>query len=540
MFQKYLNSWSLLPVICFIFFITPVAIVISSLFGDYSDNWPHLYNYVLGSYIKNSIYLVSGVLILVTIIGVSTAWLVTNYDFFCKNILEWALILPLAVPPYILAYTFTGLFDTYGTANNLVRDIFNLSNEFTLFPKVRNVPGAIIVFSFTLYPYVYLVSRMAFINQSRSILESGRTLGLNRLEVFYRLAVPMIRPAIIAGLMLVAMETLSDFGAVDHFAISTFTTGIFRTWYGMYDIHTAKQLASLLLIIAIMFIIAEKYSRKNADYSFAGSVFRQFNPLKLSGFKNFLAFLFCFIPIFIGFILPILELSYWAFNYKLDFFNERFITTAWNSFYLAIISAFLCTCLAIIINFSVRYKSNEVLKFLSSFLTVGYAVPGIILAIGVMQLLTFIDASFVGKYFKFLLTGSLIGLILAYVIKSYALASSTIESGYQRVNIRLDDVAKSLKSSGWSLLSSVHLPLLKTSFLTSVLLVVSEVIKELPATLILRPFNFDTLAVYTYIFAAEERMYDAAAPSISIVMIGLLPIIILTRMIRTSRPARRD
>ena len=540
MFQKYLNSWSLLPVICFIFFITPVVIVISSLFGDYSDNWSHLYIYVFVSYIKNSIYLVSGVLILVTIIGVSTAWLVTNYDFFCKNILEWALILPLAVPPYILAYTFTGLFDTYGTANNLVRDIFNLSNEFTLFPKVRNVPGAIIVFSFTLYPYVYLVSRMAFINQSRSILESGRTLGLNRLEVFYRLAVPMIRPAIIAGLMLVAMETLSDFGAVDHFAISTFTTGIFRTWYGMYDIHTAKQLASLLLIIAIMFIIAEKYSRKNADYSFAGSVFRQFNPLKLSGFKNFLAFLFCFFPIFIGFILPILELSYWAFNYKLDFFNERFITTAWNSFYLAIISAFLCTCLAIIINFSVRYKSNEVLKFLSSFLTVGYAVPGIILAIGVMQLLTFIDASFVGKYFKFLLTGSLIGLILAYVIKSYALASSTIESGYQRVNIRLDDVAKSLKSSGWSLLSSVHLPLLKTSFLTSVLLVVSEVIKELPATLILRPFNFDTLAVYTYIFAAEERMYDAAAPSISIVMIGLLPIIILTRMIRTSRPARRD
>ena len=540
MFQKYLNSWSLLPVICFVFFLTPVVIVISSLFGDYSDNWSHLYNYVLGTYIKNSIYLVAGVLILVSIIGVSTAWLVTNYDFFCKNILEWALILPLAVPPYILAYTFTGLFDTYGTANNLVRDIFNLSNEFTLFPKVRNVPGAIIVFSFTLYPYVYLVSRMAFINQSKSILESGRTLGLNRLEVFYRLAVPMIRPAVIAGLMLVAMETISDFGAVDHFAISTFTTGIFRTWYGMYDIHTAKQLASLLLIIAIMFIIAEKYSRKNADYSFAGSVFRQFDPLKLKGYKNFLAFLFCFFPIFIGFILPILELSYWAFNYKLDFFNERFITTAWNSFYLAIISAFMCTCLAIIINFSVRYKSNNVLKFLSSFLTVGYAVPGIILAIGVMQLLTFIDASFVGNYINFLLTGSLIGLILAYIIKSYALANSTIESGYQRVNIRLDDVAKSLKSSGWSLLSSVHLPLLKTSFLTSVLLVVSEVIKELPATLILRPFNFDTLAVYTYIFAAEERMYDAAAPSISIVMIGLLPIIILTRMIRTSRPARRD
>ena len=540
MFKRYLNTWSLLPILCFIFFITPVLIVISSLFGDYSDNWSHLYNYVLGTYITNSIYLVTGVLILVALIGVSTAWLVTNYDFFFKNILEWALILPLAVPPYILAYTFTGLFDTYGTANNLVRDLFNLGREFTFFPKARNVPGAIIVFSFTLYPYVYLVSRMAFINQSKSILETGRTLGLNKFEVFYKLAVPMIRPAIIAGLMLVAMETLSDFGAVDHFAISTFTTGIFRTWYGMYDIHTAKQLASLLLIIAIMFITAERYSRKNADYSFAGSVFRQVYLLKLTGLKSFLAFVACFIPIFIGFILPILELSYWAFNYKLDFFNDKFISTAWNSFYLAIITAFLCTLLAIFINFSVRYKNNNILKFLSSFLTVGYAVPGIILAIGVMQLLTFIDSGFIGINVQFVLTGSLVGLIIAYIIKSYALASSTIESGYQRVNKRLDDVARSLKTSGWPLLTSIHLPLLKTSFLTSVLLVVSEVIKELPATLILRPFNFDTLAVYTYIFAAEERMYDAAAPSIAIVMIGLLPIIILTRMIRTSRPASRD
>ena len=540
MLHRHLNTWSILPILCFIFFITPVVIVLSSLFGDYSENWSHLYNYVLGTYIRNSIYLVSGVLVLVACIGVSTAWLVTNYNFFFKNILEWALILPLAVPPYILAYTFTGLFDTYGTANNLIRDIFNLSREFTFFPKVRNIPGAIIVFSFTLYPYVYLVSRMAFINQSKSILEAGRTLGLNNFEVFYKLAVPMIRPAIIAGLMLVAMETLSDFGAVDHFAVSTFTTGIFRTWYGMYDIHTAKQLASLLLIIAIMFILGEKYSRKNADYSFAGSVFRQLSLIQLTGLRSFLAFLICFLPIFIGFILPILELSYWAISYKLDFFNEKFITTAWNSFYLAIISAFLCTILAIIINFSVRYKENKVLRFLSSFLTVGYAVPGIILAIGVMQLLTFIDASFIGKYFQFILTGSLIGLVLAYIIKAYALSSSTIESGYQRVNMRLDDVAKSLKSSGWSLLASVHLPLLKTSFLTSILLVVSEVIKELPATLILRPFNFDTLAVYTYIFAAEERMYDAAAPAIAIVMIGLLPIIILTRMIRTSRPASRD
>ena len=535
-----INFWQITPVVLFLIFISPVIIVLSSLFGEYSDNWTHLYNYVLTGYILNSLWLVIGVSICVLIIGVGTAWLVTNYHFTGKNVFEWALILPFAVPPYILAYTFTGLFDTFGTANNLIRDIFFLGNDFTFFPKVRNIYGAIIVFSFTLYPYVYLVSRMAFINQSRSILESGRTLGFNHFQVFYKLAIPMIRPAIVAGLMLVIMETLSDFGAVDHFAIATFTTGIFRTWYGMYDLETAMQLASLLLIFVTIFIFIERRSRRRAVFSIAGSVFKPLNLSQLRGYKNLLAFIACLFPIFIGFILPVLELSYWALNYKLDFFNQKFISTALNTLYLSITAAFLCTLLALIINFSIRYKTNNLLKFLSSFLTVGYAVPGLILAIGVMRLLTFLDRNFTIEMFNLVLTGSLIGLMMAYIIKSYALSSSTFDAGFERISPRIDDVARSLKTSGWNLLSKVHVPLLKTSFLTSMLLVVAEVIKELPATLILRPFNFDTLAVSTYIYAAEERMYDAAAPSISIVLVGLIPIIILTRLIRTSRPANRD
>ena len=535
-----INFWQITPVVLFLIFISPVIIVLSSLFGEYSDNWTHLYNYVLTGYILNSLWLVIGVSICVLIIGVGTAWLVTNYHFTGKNVFEWALILPFAVPPYILAYTFTGLFDTFGTANNLIRDIFFLGNDFTFFPKVRNIYGAIIVFSFTLYPYVYLVSRMAFINQSRSILESGRTLGFNQFQVFYKLAMPMIRPAIVAGLMLVIMETLSDFGAVDHFAIATFTTGIFRTWYGMYDLETAMQLASLLLIFVTIFIFIERRSRRRAVFSIAGSVYKPLNLSQLRGYKNLLAFIACLLPIFIGFILPVLELSYWALNYKLDFFNQKFISTALNTLYLSITAAFLCTLLALIINFSICYKTNNLLKFLSSFLTVGYAVPGLILAIGVMRLLTFLDRNFTIEMFNLVLTGSLIGLMMAYIIKSYALSSSTFDAGFERISPRIDDVARSLKTSGWNLLSKVHVPLLKTSFLTSMLLVVAEVIKELPATLILRPFNFDTLAVSTYIYAAEERMYDAAAPSISIVLVGLIPIIILTRLIRTSRPANRD
>ena len=534
-----INFWQIAPVVLFLIFIAPVIIVLSSLFGEYSDNWTHLYNYVLTGYILNSLWLVIGVSICVIIIGVGTSWLVTNYNFTGKNIFEWALILPFAVPPYILAYTFTGLFDTFGTANNLVRDIFFLGNDFTFFPKVRNIYGAIVVFSFTLYPYVYLVSRMGFLNQSRSILESGRTLGFNQFQVFYKLAVPMIRPAIIAGLMLVIMETLSDFGAVDHFAIATFTTGIFRTWYGMYDLETAMQLASFLLIFVTIFIFIERRSRRKAVFSIAGSVYKPLQLSKLTGYKNLLAFIACVLPIFIGFILPVLELTYWALNYKLDFFNQKFISSALNTLYLSLVAAFLCTLLAIIINFSIRYKTNNLLKFLSSFLTVGYAVPGLILAIGVMRLLTFLDRNFTIEMFNLVLTGSLFGLMMAYIIKSYALSSSTFDAGFERISPRIDDVARSLKTSGWNLLLKVHVPLLKTSFLTSMLLVVAEVIKELPATLILRPFNFDTLAVSTYIYAAEERMYDAAAPSISIVLVGLIPIIILTRLIRTSRPADR-
>ena len=254
--------WRFLPYTVLAIFLLPVLVILSSLFGEWSENWTHIYEFVLFDTVLNSLILMIGVSILVLILGTTTAWIVTQHDFFAKDILEWALILPLSIPPYILAYTFTGLFDTYGTANNLVSDLFGLQQQVALFPNVRNITGAIIVFAFTLYPYVYLVSRAAFLNQSRSMLEAGRMLGLNRLQIFYKLALPIIRPAVVAGLMLVLMETLSDFGAVEHFAVQTFTTGIFRTWYGMYDIDTAMQLASLLLLFVVIFYLLEKIFKK--------------------------------------------------------------------------------------------------------------------------------------------------------------------------------------------------------------------------------------------------------------------------------------
>ena len=534
---KNLSLWEILPFSLLIIFCAPIFIVLSSLFGDYSDNWSHLYNYVLGDYISSTVILIFGVSILVFFIGTITAWIVTNYDFYGKSFFEWSLILPLSIPPYILAYTFTGLFDPFGDANNLMRNIFNLSSDVNVFPNVRNIYGAILVFSFTLYPYVYLVSRSAFLNQSKSMKESARLLGLSEIGVFFKLGLPIIRPAVIGGLMLVIMETLSDFGAVDHFAIQTFTTGIFRTWYGMYDLQTAMQLASLLLLIVGLFFILERNSRNNAAFTANNASFVNDNEVKLSGVKSFGAFLACFIPLFVGFILPITELIFWSFVNESTFFNQKFLQTSFNTISLAIFAGLITAFLALIINFSIRLKPGVIIKKLSSLLSIGYAVPGLILAVGMVQLLIYIDSNFLDTT-DIVLTGSLFGLLVAYIIKTYALANSSIESGYEGINSYIDESSKLLGATGWSMLRRVHVPLMKTSFLTAALLVMSEVVKELPATLILRPFNFETLAVSTYIYAAEERMIQAASPAIAIVLIGLIPIVFLSKMIRSSSQSK--
>ena len=533
--SKIFSVWHGIPLFILLFFLAPILIILSSVFADYSENWSHIYEYVLGDYILNSLILVSGVSILVMIIGSLTAWLVTNYQFFGKRFFEWGLILPLAIPPYILAYTFTGLFDSYGTMNEIARSLFNLQQNEMLFPNIRNIYGAIIVFSFTLYPYVYLICRTAFLNQSRSMFEVGRTLGLSQASIFLKLALPLVRPALIAGTMIVAMETLSDFGAVDHFAISTFTTGIFRTWYGMYDLTTAMQLASMLLIFITFCLVIERTSRKNANYSTIGSNFKPTQVTRLRSFGSSVCFFVCFVPIFIGFIMPILEILNWSLRFNTSFFNEQFFSISLNTVLLSILSAILCTFIAMIINFSIRYKNSSVIKSINPFLNIGYAVPGLILAVGIVQLFVFLDNNILNSLEGYFLTGSLFGLIFAYIIKSYALANSTYEAGYQKISQTIDDSARVLKSTGLNLLFRVHFPILKTSFFTSILLVTSEVVKELPATLILRPFNFETLAVSTYIYASEERMVEAAAPATAIILIGLIPIFFISQMIRASR-----
>ena len=532
--------WKSVPIVLLLLFLAPLGFVLVSLFGEFGDNWSHLINYVLPNYVLNSIYLVIGVSALSLVLGVGTAWFITNYDFSLRGWFEWAVILPLAVPPYILAYTFTGLFDSYGSANELMRAIFNLENNFIFFSNVRNIFGAILVFSFTLYPYVYLTTRMAFLNQSRSLMEAGKLLGLNNQSLFFRLAIPMVRPAVIAGLALVIMETLSDFGAVEHFAVQTFTTGIFRTWFGMYDLNTAMQLSSMLLIFVTFFLFLERHERNKMSFTYSSSTFKKTNRTKLIGLKNVFTFLFCLIPLLIGFVLPIIELVNWALFFPSEnFLSKNILDSFLNTIFLGILAAIFCTFFAFYINFLKRFDKGYLLKSTSQFLSLGYALPGLVLAVGIIEFFTFLDNSFLKHFLNVFLVGSVLGLILAYIIKSYALANNTIESGFSRLTNSIDDVSLTLSKSRSEIFFKIHLPLMKTSILTSLILVISEVIKELPATLILRPFNFDTLAVTTYIYASEERMYEAASPAMLIVLIGLVPIFFLSKTIRLSRPGTK-
>jgi len=507
-------------------FLLPIVFIGSSIFLGFSENFYHLYEYLLFKYSLNSIYLVLGVSFLVTIIGVSTAWLVTFFNFYGKKFFQWALILPLAVPPYLLAYVFTEFFDYSGTANNILRSLLNTESNVIFFPNIRTISGAIAVFSFTLYPYVYMVSRVALMNIPASVIEASLLLGKNSISTFFNLSIPLIRPAIVAGLALVAMETLADFGAVQHFAIPTFTTGIFRTWTGQYDLTTALQLSTMLLLVIFILLSLEKQSRNKIRYVNSSTTHNSYKPVQLTNFKNVAAFFICFIPVFIGFFLPVLELIHWSSQVD-TLISSKTVTAASNTLIISLSGAMLTCLIALLINFIVR--SFGITQLLNDLLSIGYAVPGLILAVGITKMFTSIDGWLMN--FDIFITGSILGLILAYIMKSYAISNNVINSAFTSIPITLDESAQTLGASKIKLLKNIHFPLLKTGLLTAFLLVIAELIKELPATLILRPFNFDTLSVSVYLLASEERMFEAAFPSLVIIAFGLIPIYFLDKLI---------
>ena len=524
----------------------PIASVAWSVFQPGQGNWPHLVETVLPGYIVNSLLLMVGVAIGVTFTGVGLAWLVAMCRFPGQRFFEWALILPLAMPAYVVAYAYTDFLQAAGPLQTWLRDVTGWGVRDYWFPEIRSLGGAVLVFTAVLTPYVYLLSRTAFLEQSVSAFEAARTLGRTPWSSFRSVAVPMARPAIVGGVALALMETLADFGTVAHFGINTFTTGIYRTWASMGDRVAAAQLSSILFAFVFALLLIEQYSRYQARFHQPGGGYQQIRRFTLKGRKAAAATLFCTVPLVVGFVGPFLILFWMAFTAGHDLWTPRYVTLTLNSLTLASITAVLAVVLAVLLSYAARIEKSKLTAGINRVAGMGYAIPGSIIAVGILIPLAALDntisawmeAQF-GIRTGLLLTGSIAALVFAYLVRFMAAALHTVQASLEKITPQMDDTARSLGHGPLSTGVRIHVPILTGGMLTAALIVFVDVMKELPATLIMRPFNFDTLAVQAYNLAKDERLAQAATPSLVIVACGLLPILVMSRAIMKSRPGSR-
>ena len=507
--------------------------------------WRHLADTVLADYIFNSLVLMLGVGAGALLIGVPAAWLTSLHQFPGRRWFEWALLLPMAIPAYIIAYTYTGLLDFAGPAQTALRNLFHWTRQDYWFPDIRSLPGAMIMLALVLYPYVYLLARTAFLDQSGALLEVGRTLGAGPWRRFSALSLPMARPALIAGVSLVQMETLADYGTVQYFGVGTFTTGIFRVWYGMNDAVAAAQLAGLLLLFVFALLTLERWSRRRARFHHVGH--RRYRParLALSGRWGWGAATICLLPVLFGFLIPAGQLAAWALQTAPQVVDERFWRLLTHSLLLALGSAAVILALALLLGYGLRLRPRPAVRLAVRGAGLGYAVPGAVVAIGVLLPFAALDRAvdgwaraWFGVSTGLLLSGTLTALVFAYCARFLPVGLHSVEAGLSRIRPSMDDAARSLGASPRGVLGRVHLPMLRGSLWAALLLVFVDVLKELPATLILRPFNFNTLAVRTYELASDERLADSATFALAIVLAGIGPVILLSRAM--SRPEPGD
>ncbi len=521
---------------------TPLAvIVLSFLQPGSSATLSSLAQTVLPEYIANSAALAIFVATGVAILGTGTAWLVTACQFPGRRVFEWLLILPLAVPAYVMAYAYTEFLSHPGAVQTLLRDVTGWGPRDYWFPRVRSLEGAAVMFTFVLYPYVYLLARTAFLTQSVSAFEAARVLGRSPWQAFLKVALPMARPAIVIGVALALMETLADYGTVAHFGVPTFTTGIYRSWFSIGDRVAAAQLAGALLTFIFVLIWIERMQRGKARYQTARSTL-PIQRFKLAGWRGWAAFAFCALPLTIGFLLPVALLIELALDGGHSLFGPRYLGFIRNSFVLAGSAALITVAIAIALPTVQRVTKAPLLSFALRFAALGYAIPGSIIAVGILVPMAGFDNAldgFMRERFGIstglLLTGTIVGLLFAYTVRFLAVALAPIESAFERITPHMDDAARVLGARKSRVFTSIHAPLLRGGILTGALIVFVDVMKELPATLILRPFNFETLATQAFRLASDERLAEAATPSLVIVAVGLVPVYLISRQIRRLR-----
>lgn len=537
-----LTKWNSILILLSLLFSIPLAVVLGSVFFPVKEIWSHLADTVLSDYIVNSLALLVGVGFFSLILGVIPAWLVTMYRFPMSRYLEWALLLPMAMPAYIIAYSYTGMLDVAGPLQTSLREISGWQYRDYWFPEVRSLGGAITMLSLVLYPYIYLLARAAFIEQSSCVLEVSRTLGCNAIDAFRRVALPLARPAIMVGLSLVVMETLADYGTVQFFGVSAFTTGIFRTWFGLGNSLVAAQLSALLLVFVAVFLYLEKRSRRQARFYNSSSRYSSLMQQQLKKWQGLTAFVLCATPLSIGFIIPVCFLMDLALDTYSQVLGKDFYLLLFHSLLLAFVTAILALLIALFMAYSNRNTDSSINRFLVRFVSMGYAIPGTVIAVGVLIPFAWFDNTldaFLTEHFNIssglLISGTVVTLIFAYLTRFLAVSINTVEAALVKIKPVMDEVAKTTGMLPASIIKRIHMPMMRGSLLTALLLVFVDVLKELPATLILRPFNFNTLAVRTYELANEERLADAAVPALAIVLAGIIPVIMISNSISRSR-----
>jgi len=524
------SGWMLLALLIAALVLVPVAVTFSSFSHTEGDTLAHLTEFVLPGLIVNTLWLVLGVGIAVSVLGVSLAWLVAMCEFPGRRLFDWALLLPLALPAYVTAFVAIGLLDFTGPLQTALREAFGPMQ----LPEIRSRGGVILVMSLALYPYVYLIAKNAFSTQGAIALEAAQSLGLSRTQGFFRVALPMARPWIAAGLMLALMETLADFGTMAIFNYDTFTTAIYKAWYSLFSLPAAAQLASILILFVLVAVVFEQRSRAKMRYGAVGRSAAS-RRIKLSPTMAALALLYASTVLAIAFIIPVTQLALWARDVMADDLDSRYWAFAWHSLLLAGMGALIVVGVSLLLAYAGRQRPTKTMMWAQRLATIGYAFPGAVLAVGLFIPVAWLDNWLIDTgrdWFGFegheVLKGTLLVMLLAYLVRFLAVGFGPIESGLHRITRNVDEAARNLGTGAAGLLTRVHLPMLRASLLTAAVFAFVDIMKEMPITLMTRPFGWDTLAVRVFEMTSEGEWERAALPSLAIVIAGIIPIILLT------------
>lgn len=532
----YLNIWSLLSLIIVILILLPNLTILINFFTERAENWAHIQEFILPDLLKNTglIMLFTGLFTI--LVGTSLAWLVSAYDFPMKKFFKWALILPLAIPPFIAGYTYNGILDYTGVIQTTLRNNWDIRLSQSYF-DIMNLPGAVFIFTMFLFPYVYTITRAFLAHQSASLIENARLLGRNSWDIYFKVVLPISRGAIVGGVSLVLLEVLNDYGLVQYFGVPTFSTAIFQTWFGMNDLNSAIKLAATLMFIVFAILILEKVMRGRKKYSSTTAKTRPLAPIRLKGSKAWIAFSYCLFIFMLAFLIPFIQMVDWMILTFEKIASPAFISFISNSVLVAFIGAALVMVFAVIIANFARMHQSFVSKSAARVTILGYSIPGAVIAVGISTIFIDLDKwlfafyEAVGMEPTLFLSTSLFILISAYIIRFLAIGYNSVEAGFDKIGNKYTEASRMLGENLTKTFFKVDLRMIKVPLISGFILVFIDILKELPLTLILRPFNFDTLATKAYQYANDEQIHEASLASILIVVISGIAIYIFHQVL---------